>query len=843
MWERLAGAIVRRPMTVLACALVVTVGLGTGLTRLAFSTDQETLVDSGSQVYVDNLRYQEHFGGETMLVLFTGDPVALFSEPNLSQMQALEDELRSTDGVATVVGPYSGMSYAVDQLAVAPGLIADAAGRAEDPEAFAARTNEEAARLAEAGETSLSNPAFVRFLLFEADGTLRDAQRAAFPDDEHALLVAQIEGNASIDEQAQVSTAVEDVVGRHELQGQEVLVTGTPALIDEINAYLQGGMATLGAIALVAMIVVLGATFRARFRLLPIAVMLLGTAAALGAAVLVGIDLSLVTISGLPIFIGLGVDFAIQMHNRYEEQRRAGDPVADAVRTAMTAMATPLTVAMIAGAAGFLALRLSPVPMIRDFGVLLCLGVVILVSAAIVFPLTILRQVDRAPRPSAAPPVGIIERVVAGLTTLSRPVVVGVVAIGAVAAVVGFVLEDRVPVDTEVEHWVSPDSDAVRELEALRSATGFSTQLGLMVEADDVTAPAVVEWMYRFQTAELARHPDALLQVASMPSIAADVVGIEPVSRDITTLLDVTPSDIRRALITDDGAMANIQFMLGDMSLAERADLMDEIDADLRGDLAPPDGVTVTQSGLAVIGIKLVEGMEANRRVLTLSALALVAAALLVLRRFRLRALLPVVPVAVAVGLAMLLISALGFELTPLTTVAAPLVIAVATEFTVLLEARYREERASGRTPLEACAALTHIGRAFVASGLTLLGGFAVMAASPMPLLRDFGIVVAIDVLIALVSALVIMPPLLRWTDTDHRRDQRAEALPAPEHRPPPELDERALEQSHPDPAQSGRIPDTCCQASARAWVHPPPGGPPWLCSRSPRATPASCRT
>ena len=69
---------------------------------------------------------------------------------------------------------------------------------------------------------------------------------------------------------------------------------------------------------------------------------------------------------------------------------------------------------------------------------------------------------------------------------------------------------------------------------------------------------------------------------------------------------------------------------------------------------------------------------------------------LLVLRRFRLRALLPVVPVAVAVGLAMLLISALGFELTPLTTVAAPLVIAVATEFTVLLEARYRKFRNMG---------------------------------------------------------------------------------------------------------------------------------------------------
>ena len=108
----------------------------------------------------------------------------------------------------------------------------------------------------------------------------------------------------------------------------------------------------------------------------------------------------------------------------------------------------------------------------------------------------------------------------------------------------------------------------------------------------------------------------------------------------------------------------------------------------------------------------------------------------------------------------------MGIELTPLTTVAAPLVIAIATEFTILLEARYSEERRGGRSPEEAVSVgLPRIGRAFVASGLTLVGGFAVMALSPMPLLHDFGIVVAIDVVIALACALVIMPPLLRWTD------------------------------------------------------------------------------
>jgi hydrophobe/amphiphile efflux-3 (HAE3) family protein len=775
MWKRLAELIARRPVAVLIAALFTTAALGTGLTRLEFRTDQDTLVDPSSQVYLDNIEYQDRFGGETMLVLFTGDPVGLFGPANLERIEALEAELRATPGVATVVGPHSAVSYAADQLSVAPELLMAGAARAPDPLAYGERLVTESQRLAAAGEQSLANPDFVRFLLFSEDGTLRDAQRTAFPDEQHSLLIAQIEGNASIDEQGQVAQAVKDVVAGYRLDGQVVLVTGTPVLLDEINAYLQGGMATLGAIALAVMVAVLWVAFRVRWRLLPLAVMGAGTAAALGAAVLLGIDLSLVTISGLPIFIGLGVDFAIQMHNRYAEQRGAGDPPETAARAAVRAMAAPLTVAMAAGAFGFLALRLSSVPMIRDFGLLLCLGVVLLVSAAIVMPLCVLVLADRrhdrrhGARVASATRAGLLERVVGHLTSLPRSIVGAVFIVGVVAAGVGFTLEDRMPIDTEVEHWVSPDGEAVQELEALRAATGFSTQLGIMIEADDVTRDDVVAWIHEFQTIQLAKHKGALIQAASMPGIAADVVGITPTGSDVTTLLGVTPDDIRSSLVTDDLRSANLQFMLGDMSLGARGDLMDEIQADLDGSLAPPEGVTVTQSGLAVIGIELVEGMEANRRVLTLASLGLVAASLLVLGRFRLRSILPIVPVAVAVGIAILVLFAFGFELTPLTTVAAPLVIAVATEFTVLLQARYREERARGRSPEDAVRALTNIGRAFVASGLTLVGGFAVMAASPMPLLRDFGVVVAIDVVIALAAALVLMPPLLRWSDRTGR--------------------------------------------------------------------------
>jgi predicted RND superfamily exporter protein len=215
-----------------------------------------------------------------------------------------------------------------------------------------------------------------------------------------------------------------------------------------------------------------------------------------------------------------------------------------------------------------------------------------------------------------------------------------------------------------------------------------------------------------------------------------------------------------KTFISPDGRHTNLFFPIANLSLQARQDLLDSMVANLD----PPPGVTAAPSGLVVLGIELVDNLQAGRQVLTLAALGLVALWLLLVYRRLVTALLPLVPVTMAVGGSALAVYALGLELTPLTTVSGPLAIAITTEFSVLLISRFLEEREAGAgTDLAVHRAALRIGRAFLASGLTLLGGFVVLAFSPMPLLVDFGVVVAIDVALALVSVLVVLPPLLRW--------------------------------------------------------------------------------
>src|SRR3712207_1727265 len=90
------------------------------------------------------------------------------------------------------------------------------------------------------------------------------------------------------------------------------------------------------------------------------------------------------------------------------------------------------------------------------------------------------------------------------------------------------------------------------------------------------------------------------------------------------------------------------------------------------------------------------------------------------------------------------------------------LVIAISTEFSVLLSERYRQERRAGRPATEALAATYRsTGAAVLASGATAIAGFAVLVISDIRMLRDFGFVTVVDLTVSLIGVLLVLPAVL----------------------------------------------------------------------------------
>ena len=109
------------------------------------------------------------------------------------------------------------------------------------------------------------------------------------------------------------------------------------------------------------------------------------------------------SIAVLPVLIGLAVDYAVQLQARVEEERRAGPEPgghAAAVDRAARHGAPTVATAAAATAAGFLVLALSPLPMVRGFGILLVAGIGLALTCALTLGVAALTP--RTPRSAGA---------------------------------------------------------------------------------------------------------------------------------------------------------------------------------------------------------------------------------------------------------------------------------------------------------------------------------------------------------------------------------------------------------------------------------------------------------
>jgi len=777
--------------------LAITLILGLGITKLDFATGQDSYLNKDEQVYKDSVAYQDLFGGQAMVTLFTMDDgqtvTDLFTPDNIEHIQQVEEELRATEGVLTVISPLTALQFTQNMVegppdapddvtqSVAGQALLSARDREPDPEAQALRLEDAGTTLARIsavqGPRSFDNPEWIDFLLFDNRGEIRKSLRPFFPDENHAQMISRLVGNASLEDEGTASDRIMAVVQAEPYENATTTATGASVLLKDLNDYLRGGMLTLGAVAVGIMVVILLLLFGVRWRLLPLFVILVGVTWAFGLAGYLGIPLSVVTIAGLPVMLGVGIDYAIQMHSRIEEEvviDRAPHPIQEA----SVNLGPALLVVTFDAIFAFLALRFAKVPMIRDFGLLLAVGIAAICVCSIVLPLAILGIREyRSPTQGRDYSHGTLAKLVQWLGDLPSKLAVPLAVASVVIFAGGIIVEDQLKIQSDPEEWVNQDSQVVEDIDTLKRETGSSAELGIFVESDDVFSDETVAFVTDFANEELAARPEELLTASSMPTTVAFLLEmpgttpLPPTGEDVQRAYEVAPPDIQEALVNPDAGALNLVFRTGPGSLDERAVYVNEIRNELEagetaGGVTVPEGVRATPSGLAVVGVGLLDNIESNRILLTYLAVLFVFLFLTVRLRSVVRALLSMVPVLIAVGAASLVAWAFDLQLSPMTAVGGPLVVALCTEFTSLILLRFIEERKRGYSPREAVNVTAgRTGRAFIVSALTAVSGVAVIAFSSLPLLRDFGLIVAMNVAVALLSALVFLPPMLVWAE------------------------------------------------------------------------------
>jgi uncharacterized protein len=688
---------------------------------------------------------------------------------------------------------------------------------------------------------TLGDASFISTLVFTTQpGEPKSRFAYLFPSKNAALVQVRLRPGLTDGQRRHAIDLIEQAVAAPAFaptQGGRYVVTGVPVVANALADTVQSAIVVLLGAALLLMGATLALVFRSRLRLLPLALALGAAALTFGVLALVGGDLTMASIASLPVLIGLAVDYAIQFQARYDEElvrlrgrvrpRTAaeGSPPAgataqaterstvddqpatptdrelrrDAAVAAASSGGPTIATAGLATAVGFLVLLLSPVPMVRGFGVLLVLGIALALACTLCAGVAALVRFG-GPRRTEVPPL--LPRARARLRDLAdhprvldaREWVAGrawrtlgvsltrprrVLAVGLALAVLGIALDTQSEVVSDVNQLVPQNLQALKDVSLLQRETGVAGEIDVTVRADDITKPAVIAWMTRLQQGVLRAHgyragkrctqtrnPPELCPALSLPDLFPAAA-----RGQARALLDAVPAYFSQGVVTRDRKTANLAFGIRLMPLSRQNEVVDDIQRRLH----PPPGVQASVVGLPVLFAEANGALSSPwRRGLTLlAALAAVFLVLLIVRRSLRDAAVPLIPIALATGWSAGLLFVLGLlpgpfevDLNPMSATLGALVIAISTEFSVLLSSRYRQERDAGAGPARAIElAYASTGAAVLASGATAIAGFGALIASDIRMLRDFGIVTVVDLTLSLLGVMVVLPAALMWAE------------------------------------------------------------------------------
>jgi uncharacterized protein len=744
IFEGIAKTIIKRPKLVAAFVILLfCVGLY-GMTMISMQTGWETYVFKDTPAGALQEKYNEDYKSDTIIfIIEAGDPLSpevLTYVDNLETNLRQQQNIKSVQSITDVLRAYNGGTLPSSQ--------------------------QETMRIVN------SLPESTRAVLYPSN----------------VLTLVQLKLTPGLSEKVQKSVlnnvgAVVDASSPP--PGVKVELSGSPAFSQQMSAGLMSNMGILIGGALVLMIITMGILFSyVRHRFMPVLLVAIGLVTSLGLMGLFGINLNMAVIGAFPVLIGLGIDYAIQFHARFDEEARKGS-LEDAVFMTVTRTGPAVMYAMLATSMGFLAMYVSTVPMIRSFGVVSIIGINTCFWISCIGMPTIALLVNYQPKPEQtdecyAVGTGACDTIIDNpknrakkskkgfsygqfLTDTSVKIArnpVPVLLVAALIAMIGFQIDPTIPVESSENAFVPSDMPAKINIDKVTRIIGATSTADLLVQGSRVTDLDTVIWIKEFQDYELSHHTEMTGVTSIVPYILQYNNGVMPETQaELDAVLAKIPSDTRESVLSDP-MCGIIRFSTTDLSMSQQNSLKEQVKKDIEF-LEPPVGISVEPAGNFELMTSLLGAMSESKDTMTILGFIFVFVFLILVYR-HLHAVSPIIPIIFVVGWNAVMMYAIGLTYNPLTATLGSMTIGVAAEYTILVMERYAEEEERLHDPIAAIQeSVNKIGTAITVSGLATFFGFSALCLATFPIISNFGISTLIAVAFSLIGAIFIMPAVL----------------------------------------------------------------------------------
>ena len=196
------------------------------------------------------------------------------------------------------------------------------------------------------------------------------------PEADATLIIVEINASLNTEDRKELANEIRQTVQDMPLQYVETEQAGADLMayqVDEVSNQTMMFLA-VGIIGLITIILYL--SFRKwSYVFLPLLTILVATIWTLGTMVLIGLEFTALHVAVLPLLIGLGIDDAVHVSRRYQEELRKCEYPTLSMAITMKSIGTAIFLTSVTTIIAFLSNGFSGVKPVKDFGIVCAIGI------------------------------------------------------------------------------------------------------------------------------------------------------------------------------------------------------------------------------------------------------------------------------------------------------------------------------------------------------------------------------------------------------------------------------------------------------------------------------------
>ena len=616
------------------------------------------------------------------------------------------------------------------------------------------------------------------------------------------LILLQLHSSNEFNQISEINTKIVNQVNElnKNLKSISAQATGEGVITSQINeSTSSANQIIIPSIFIIIMIVLFINFRRPTYVFLPVLVFIVASTWLFGTMALLHIPFSVISIALIPLLIGLGVEYSVNIFVNYRNEIEKGKSSIEAIKTSLKEIGVAIFMAWLTTFVAFISFITALIPPVRDFGVLLAIGITYTFIVTMTLMISIRYIVDRRKtikiKKSGKISVNNIMSNVSKTILHHRKKIIAVAFIvtlfmgfGLIELKTGFSTTQFIPQDNQALTLFNKISDEF--------PSSGQDQEYILIEGDVATVATlkgISQTLNNFKDDSfVVRNPDGTEKTDNIYGIIREAVlnnnsliskfnieqstYIPKTDKDVEALFDYLYNNeqysmqVKNVLYkkTSNYGATLIRVYLTSSFMSTTSDQtkeFEDIEKELNKDLANYGTAKAVITGNLFITFSIMTSLTQSQILSTGVSFILAILILIFIFRNPILGAIAMIPVVFSIIWVLGTMYYIGYTLNVLTITVTSITIGVGVDYAIYITQRFRLVADKTGDPEKAVTeTVSRTGSAVFIAALSSMLGFGILVTAPIPPQVQFGLITSITLVYAFLNSIIVLPLVLaRW--------------------------------------------------------------------------------